>query len=258
MNIITCIILSIITSITFFLNISTSTHIYILNNLLNTKIFTNQIFISSFYLFFIFTILIIFKKKFFSLIKNIITKDKKKTKYYLKYLRIIIIISLIDTIIYYLVPHYSNSLKTLPLSLTILSIIIFLSTNKKGNRKFHELTYFDSLFIGCSTILTFIPSINPLLCNLFFSKLRKINQNNSLIISFLSIIPLLIIKSIPSLIFIIKSQNYYLYFFLTFILSITISIKALKYFKYLYYQNKLYKLSIYIIILTLFLLYWYR
>lgn len=253
MNLISCLILSIITSITFFLNISTSTHIFILNKLFNTKIFNNNLFINFFYFSFIIIIIYNFLK-----INISSSKHSKIKKYYLKYLYIIITISILNIIIYYIIPHFPIALKTTPFNLLILSLIILFSNNKKGIKKLNNITFFDSLFISLSSILTIIPTINPIISNLLFCKIRKINKTTSLKLSFISNIPLLILKAFPSVSYIINNKDYYPLFIIGLILSIFISQNILSYFKDIYNQNKLYKLSIYTSILAIFLIYWYR
>lgn len=258
MNLFKYIILSLVTSITFFLPISQNSHIYLYQNVFNTKIFNDQIVISLLNIPIIATIFILQRKRLFALLKVPFTKKKPLKNNTLKYIIILIIISILNTIIYFCIPHSLKNTKALAISFLILSIFLLLSTNKKGTKKYNEITYFDSLCIGASPLLTFIPSISPLLSNLFLCKIRRVNKKNTLIISLFSNIPILCIKSIPSISFLIINQNMQLLFILSSIISIVISIKTYKYFYHLYEKDKLYKLSFYCLLLAIFILIWYR
>lgn len=258
MNLLKYIVLSLVTSITFFLPISQESHIFLYQNLFNTKIFNDQIAISLFNLPIIATIGIIHNKRLFALLKVPLTKNKILKKNTSKYIKILIITSLLNTILFFLIPHPLKNKKALAISFIISSLFILLATNKKGMKKYNEITYFDSLCIGLSPLLTYIPSISLLLSNLFLCKIRKINKKNTLIISLFSNIPILFIKSIPKINFIINTPSMQLIFLLSCLISISISIKVYKYFQYLYEKDKLYKLSIYCLLLAIFILIWYR
>lgn len=255
------ILISIIGSITNLLPISYSTHIYIFQNLLNTNIFNDNILINSIYISIPLSIIYTYKKdilKYISTpIKYLITKDKTKYKKNILILNYLLITTILSTITYTLVPKISLNIKNIPIYLIILSIIIFFSTNKKNSNK-NIITLKTSIIFGTSNILTFIPTISPLCSNLLVSKLLKYNKSFSLKYSLLSLIPIYIIKSIPILKYLLSNQEYLAYILLTITITTIISIKTINYLKYLYNQNKLYKLSIYLILLSLFLLYWYR
>ena len=256
------IILSIIGSITNLLPISYSTHIFLYQNLFNTKIFNDNLIINSIYISIPLSIIYTYKKdilKYISLpLKSLFIKDKTKYQKQIYSLNHLLITTLLSTIVFSLTPKLSKNIKTIPIYLFILSIIIFLSTNKQGTRKSTELTIKDSLIFSISNITTFIPTISPLCSNLFISRLLKLNKSTSLKYSLLTLIPIYIIKSTPVFKYFLTNDEYLAYTLLTITITTTLSIKIINYLKYLYNSNKLYKLSIYCLLLGIFLLYWYR
>lgn len=262
MNITKYIILSIIDSLLIILPVSYSSHIFILQNTFNTKIFDNFNLNSIFNLSLFLTIIIIYYKnilKFFSsIIKSLFKKNKTQYKTNIKYLKLILISCLINTIIYSLIPHKTYNYKILAISYILTALFLFSSTNKKGERKYTELTYFDSILIGLSSLLTFIPSISPLCATLFICAKQKIVKSTSLKYSFICYLPILLLNSIPGISYIITNQEYLIQIILCIFISIFICYYTYNYFKYIYYTNQLYKLSIYCIILTIFLLFWFR
>ena len=254
------IIISIIGSISNCLPISYQTHIFILNNLLNTNIFTNNNLLNSIYVSIPISIIIIYTKDIYKhlllLIQYPLSKNKEKHKKEKNNIIYIIITSIISTTIITYIPKLPLTIKNTPIYLFILSIIIYISTNKRTAKK--QLLLKDFLLFSISPILNIIPTISPLCSNLFTAKLLKIHKSLSIKLSLLTLIPLYIIKSIPLINFLIINTNYLPYYLLTIIVSIIINIKIINYLKDIYYQNKLYKLSIYTILLGLFLMYWYR
>lgn len=251
------IIISIIGSITNLLPISYQTHIYIYQNLFNTSIFNNNILINSIYISLPLSIIFIYNQDIFKYLTLPIKKVLKhhKTNNVPNLLPFIIVTTL-STIIISFIPKLPLTIKNVPIYLFILSIIIYISHNKYNNK--NNLSIKDSLLISISHIINIIPTISPLCSNLLISKIIKLNKKLTIKLSLLSLIPLYIIKSIPTINYLINNLNYLPYYLLTIIISLIINIKTINYLKDLYYTNKLYKLSIYIIILGIFIIYWYR
>lgn len=262
MNLIKYTILSIISSITNILPISYPTHIYIYQNLFNTKIFNDSNIISILNICLLTTILYLYKKHIFKLIskitKSLIKKEKNEYTKYIKYLKSILLSSSLFTIIYYLIPHLPLILKKLHIYLFITALLIIFSINKKGYKKYYDITYKTAFIIGLSSILTLFPSISPLCALLFICSRCKINKQSSINYSFLCILPIITINSIPGFSFILKNNNYLLEYSISILLSTIFSVHTYKYLKYIYYQNKLYKISIYLIFLALFIIFWFR
>lgn len=262
MSLIKYIILSIINSITNLLPISYTSHIYILQNIFNTKIFDN-IYINSLLNLSLFTAIIImfhkqFIKYFLSLLKSFLNKNKSSFKTKSKYLKLLIISIIINTTIYFFIPHKTYNIKIVAISFILTALFLFSSINKNGNKKYNDITYPDAIIIGLSSLFTFIPTISPLCASLFICSIRKLNKKSTIKYSFFLLLPILLINSIPGITFLFNNQEYLLIYTICFLISVFISCYIYDYFSYIYYENKLYKISIYCILLSIFLLFWFR
>ncbi len=262
MNLIKYIFLSIINSITNLLPISYNSHIIIFQNTFNTKLFDNNYLNSFLNISLFITIILIFHKSIFkymlSIFKSIIDKNKTSYKNKSKYLKCLFISSIISTIIYILIPKKTYNIKIIALSYILTSLILLSSTNKKGTKKYKDITYIDSIIIGLSNIFTIVPTISPLCANLFLCSKRNFDKNTTIKYSFICLLPILLINSAQGIIFIISNQEYILLYSICISISIFISFYIFDFFSYIYYEQKLYKLSIYCFIIAIFLLYWFR
>ncbi len=256
------IIIGILNAIVNILPIAYSLHIFIYQNTFNTKIFNDTNLTSLVNIATLIAIIIINYKLIFKFIVNFIktsTKKKKEIhKKYKKYLKIITISTLLSTIIYLLIPHNITNLKSLAYFYIITAILILFSTNKKGTKSFKELTYKDSILFSLSSFLTLIPTISPLCSNLFISSKLRLNKETSLTLSFLTILPILCINSLNGVRNYIIDTSHILENSIALFLSIFLSIPIYNYLKKLYTKNKLYILSIYCLLLSLFILIWFR
>lgn len=256
------IILSIINSITNLLPISYSSHIYLYQNLFNTKIFNDQHLINFLNLSIIIAIIFIHNKSIINFllktIKRIFKKDKKKFKVKLKFLNYLLISSILSTLINFFTPKIKYNINSIGFGYLLTAFILLLSTNKKGDKKGTDITIKDSILFSFSQILTIIPTISPLCANLFISKKLKFNQKNALKYSFLTILPIYFIKSINSIFYLYSNQEYLIFYIISLIISTIITTIIFNYFYSLYKNNKLYKLSIYCIFLSIFIFYWFR
>ena len=251
MKIIKYLILSIITSITSIFPISYKGHIIFLQNFFNTKIFNYEE-INSFMLF---GVLIVF---IYLIIKEIINKKilKRKKKYLLKFILFIIINYLINIFIYL---KFSNiSFKKIPWIFIILSILlIFIRNKKSNNKKYNEISIKNLLVIIIINIIGLILNLPIFITTLLGCLLCKIETNTSLIYAILISIPLLIIDSYKGIIYVFKTNDI-VYMLISLIIVIIISIFTFNKFKELLINNKLFKISIYLITLALFIMYWFR
>ena len=251
MKIIKYLILSIITSITSIFPISYKGHIIFLQNFFNTKIFNYEE-INSFMLF---GVLIVF---IYLIIKEIINKKilKRKKKYLFKFILFIIINYLINIFIYL---KFSNiSFKKIPWIFIILSILlIFIRNKKSNNKKYNEISIKNLLVIIIINIIGLILNLPIFITTLLGCLLCKIETNTSLIYAILISIPLLIIDSYKGIIYVFKTNDI-VYMLISLIIVIIISIFTFNKFKELLINNKLFKISIYLITLALFIMYWFR
>lgn len=251
MKIIKYLILSIITSITSIFPISYKGHIIFLQNFFNTKIFNYEE-INSFMLFGVLIVFIYF------IIKEIISKKvlKRKKKYLFKFILFIIINYLINIFIYL---KFSNiSFKKIPWIFIILSILlIFIRNNKSNNKKYNEISIKNLFVIIIINILGLILNLPIFITTLLGCLLCKIEINTSLIYAILMSIPLLIIDSYKGIIYVFRTNDS-VYMLISLIIVIIISIFTFNKFKELLINNKLFKISIYLIALALFIMYWFR
>ena len=251
MKIIKYLILSIITSITSIFPISYKGHIIFLQNFFNTKIFNYEE-INSFMLF---GVLIVF---IYLIIKEIINKKilKRKKKYLFKFILFIIINYLINIFIYL---NFSNiSFKKIPWIFIILGILlIFIRNKKSNNKKYNEISIKNLLVIIIINIIGLILNLPIFVTTLLGCLLCKIETNTSLIYAILISIPLLIIDSYKGIIYVFKTNDI-VYMLISLIIVIIISIFTFNKFKELLINNKLFKISIYLITLALFIMYWFR
>ena len=251
MKIIKYLILSIITSITSIFPISYKGHIIFLQNFFNTKIFNYEE-INSFMLFGVLIVFIYF------IIKEIISKKvlKRKKKYLFKFILFIIINYLINIFIYL---KFSNiSFKKIPWIFIILGILlIFIRNNKSNNKKYNEISIKNLFVIIILNILGLILNLPIFITTLLGCLLCKIEINTSLIYAILISIPLLIIDSYKGIIYVFRTNDS-VYMLISLIIVIIISIFTFNKFKELLINNKLFKISIYLITLALFIMYWFR
>lgn len=182
MNIITYIILGIIQGITEPIPVSSSGHIFLFKNLFNTNIFNTLNFeiISNFGSFI--AIFIIFWKDikeliiaFFSYIFKKDTRKKYLTKF--KYALYIIISTIPVGITGFLFKDKLEnlySLKGLAIAFLITALALFIVRNIKGNKNDEDITLKDAIIIGLIQAITIVPGISRsgtvlvacLLCNL--------------------------------------------------------------------------------------------
>ncbi len=253
-------IISILGSITILLPISYKTHLFIYQNLFNTTMFNNNTLNNTIFISIPISIIVIYRK---DILRYLMTPFKlffknKKRKKEISSINFIIISSIISLIVYNLIPNLKLTIKNTPAYLFILSVILLLTNNKNGTKKIKDLSIKDTFIFGISKILTIIPSISPLTCNLISCKLLKLNKTTSIKISLLTLIPIYLSKIIIVIKQIIITENIIPYYLLSILISTIINISIINYLKDIYYNNKLYKLSIYLSLLGMYILYWYR
>lgn len=279
MQIIKYLILSIISSITNTLPISYSSHITLYQNLFNTNTFDNSSLTSLLNISLIIAIIIyltkyilIYFKKAYHLKRTIkeekrknnktsspiLNKQKNLYKNHIKYFKIFFFTSILSSIIYLFIPRNQNNLKLIAISYLLTSLILFGSTNKKGQKEYKDLSYKTAFILSISTILCIIPTLSPLCIYLFILAKLKYNKEVSFNFSLINIIPILLINSTPGLIDFISNQTYLFNNIISIFISSFISFHLLNYLKKIYLENKLYKLSIYCLFLSIFILIWFR
>ena len=251
------ILLSIINTITTILPISNTAHINFLKNIFETNIFNHQ---TSFYITInigiIFSIIYILTKLIY-IDKNILSKLNIKK---IKIFTYITITSLIPITLYYILYKHTSYLQThffikkLTPIFCIINAFILLIANKNINKE-KNIKLSNLIFINIINTLSIIPGISNISLTLLTTKLLKYSKRQSIIITLLTTLFYAIYLFIPQ----ITQLTYPIYsYIISIITTLIISKIFINYLIRLYSNNKLSKISIYLIFLSIFILYWFR
>lgn len=251
------ILLSIINTITTILPISNTAHINFLKNIFETNIFNHQ---ASFYITInigiIFSIIYILTKLIY-IDKNILSKSNIKK---IKIFTYITITSLIPITLYYILYKHTSYLQThffikkLTPIFCIINAFILLIANKNINKE-KNIKLSNLIFINIINTLSIIPGISNISLTLLTTKLLKYSKRQSIIITLLTTLFYAIYLFIPQ----ITQLTYPIYsYIISIITTLIISKIFINYLIRLYSNNKLSKISIYLIFLSIFILYWFR
>ena len=251
------ILLSIINTITTILPISNTAHINFLKNIFETNIFNHQ---TSFYITInigiIFSIIYILTKLIY-IDKNILSKSNIKK---IKIFTYTTITSLIPITLYYILYKHTSHLqsqffiKKLTPIFCIINAFILLIANKNINKE-KNIKLSNLIFINIINSLTIIPGISNISLTLLTTKLLKYSKRQSIIITLLTTLFYAIYLFNPQ----ITQLTYPIYsYIISIITTLIISKIFINYLIRLYSNNKLSKISIYLIFLSIFILYWFR
>ena len=262
------IILGIIQGITEPLPISSSGHIYLFKNIFGTEIFNTLNFeiISNFGSFL--AILFIFRndilhlsKDFFSYI--FIKSTRRSTSDNFMYV-IKIIISTIPACITgllfndYLEANYT-SLKVLAFAFIFTSLILYIVRNIKGNKNDNEITIKDAIIIGLFQSITIIPGISRSGTVLVACLFCKLKRDTALKYTFMLYFPVSIGTMILKVNDLLNLENTLLLPYLCgMIASLVITYFSYKWLSNIVKNGKLYKFSIYCLLLALFIFIYFR
>ena len=231
-------------------------HIFILNEIFNTTIFNDRIFPIFSNIGVVLAFLIYLSNDIFLIIKNnyLYIKSKKKEK--LKYKKIFnysiyFLISLIP------ITYFSNSMKNILISLLISALSLIIFTFKKGTKSIKDITIKNIIFISLIQILINIFNISDLSVILLTCILCNIKKDISLKISLLYYSFISLFSFTLTSFNTFESYLYLPYIIGTIITSLTTYYSILRIHS-LNKKNKLWRLSIYFIILSLFILFWFR
>ncbi len=198
MEFIKYVILGIIQGITEPLPISSSGHLLILRELFNINIFNDLNFeiIANFGSFL--AILLIFWQDIIRLITNffkfIFTKDKEKKKYFadFKYCLLIVIGSIpvgIMGLIFKDQIEAAASVRKVGIALIITAIALLIVKNTKGTKKDYEITYKDAIFIGLFQMIALFPGLSRSGMTLVGCLLCGLSRESSLKYAFMLYFP---------------------------------------------------------------------
>lgn len=263
-NIITYIILGIIQGLTEPLPISSSGHIYLFKNLFNTTIFNSLNFeiISNFGSFI--AIFIIFWKDIKELIIaffGYIFKKENRKKYEQKFkycINVIISTIPVGIIGFIFKDKLENlySINGLAFAFLITALSLFIVRNAKGDKKDYDITIKDAIIIGLFQMITIVPGISRSGTVLVACLLCKLNRETALKYTFILYFPV----SLATMLLGIKdlaNTAELSSLFVPYILGM-LSAGIVTYFSYKWLSNwvkkgKLWKFSIYCLLLAIFI-----
>lgn len=269
MKILTYIILGIIQGLTEPLPISSSGHIFLFKNIFETNIFNTLNFeiISNFGSFI--AIFIIFWKDikdliiaFFSYIfnKNKRKKLEKKFKYC-----IYVIISTIPVGItgFIFKDKLENmySLNGLAIAFLITALALFIVRNIKGNKDDFDITLKDSIIIGLFQAVTIIPGISRSGTVLVACLLCNLKRDTALKYTFILYFPVSVatmILGVSDLTNSVEFSNLIIPYIAGMIAALIVTYFSYKWLSNLVKKGKLWKFSIYCVILSIFVFIYFR
>ena len=245
------------------LPISSSGHLVLLRHIFNTNAFDDLTFeiVLNFASFL--AIVFIFKNDIIRLIKSFFTficnKDKredKRIKEDYKYCWLIVLGSIpagiVGVLLKDLIEEKLGNIKLLGIAFLITALLLFLVRKINGSKKDKDLTVKDALIIGLFQMFALLPGISRSGAVLVGCLARKLDRDTALKYAFMLYLPVSIgsfLLSIPDLIGI--EVNLILPYALGFITSALMTYFASKWFFGIVKKGKLWKFSIYLIILGL-------
>ena len=264
------ILLGVLQGFTEPLPISSSGHLVLFKNLFNTNMLTDVNFeiIVNFGSFI--AILIIFWKDIIRLIKAffgyIFVKEKRK-EYYpdFKYALLIIVGSIPVGVTGILfkdkIEAFSENMMILGTAFLITAFMLFLVRNSKGKKNDYDITYKDAIIIGCMQMISLMPGISRSGATLVGCLLCGLSRSSSLKYAFMLYFPVSVASMGLGVLDLIKEGS-----ISSLLLPYTMGLIAAGIVTYLTYtwmselvkKGKLWKFSIYCLILGIFVLFYFR
>ena len=271
MEILKYIILGIIQGITEPLPISSSGHILIFKNIFNTTMFNDLNFeiIVNFASFL--AILFIFRKDIINLIKGffyyLFKNKEKKAKYKNDFrygLQIIISTIPVGIVGLLLKDKIENVLATpriVGFAFLITALALFLIKNIKGTKDDNDITFKDAILIGLLQAIALFPGISRSGMVLVGCLLRNFKRETALKYTFILYFPVSLASFGLGAIDLLKNNltgNILLPYFIGFICSLIVTYFAYQWLSNIVKKGKLWKFSIYCILMGLFTLIYFR
>lgn len=270
MELLKYIILGIIQGITEPLPISSSGHLLIFRELFNTNMFNDLNFETIVNFGSFLAILLIFWKDIVKLVtsffKYLFSKDKEKKNYLndFKYCLLIIIGSIPVGIIGFIFKDKIESIasvKEVGIALIITAIALFIVKNCNGKKKDNEITYKDAIIIGLFQMAALMPGLSRSGMVLVGCLLCGLNKESSLKYTFMLYFPVSVAAFGLSMVDVINAG-----IDSSLILGYGFGLVAAFIFTYLTYNwlsnivknGKLWKFSIYCLIVSIFVLIYFR
>lgn len=260
MKLIKYIILGIIQGLTEPLPISSSGHIFIIKHLLNVNFINDlnyEIILNAGSMA---SILIIYRRKLFSLIKGFFMYLKSKDEVYMNEFKysLYIIIGVFPVCILglflkdFIERTLSMSFSIVGISFIITGVFLYLVRNKNNNRSSIKLS--DALYIGFVQMIALIPGISRSGSTLIAGLYSGLSREDAFDYSFMLYIPISICTTLLGVIELFNSEIDVIPYVLGFFISLIVSLFTLKWFRNIVRQGKLIYFSVYCIIIGLFIL----
>ncbi len=198
LNIISYIILGIIQGLTEPLPISSSGHVMIISNLINTKIDIELLAILTNFGSLL-AILYLYRKRIITLCKDFfkyLKTGSKETKQSFKYV-ILLIIGTIPAGIFGLIVSATDifdklekNIKFVGVTLLITALLLFLIRNIKGKKDDNKITVKDAIIIGLFQVIALLPGISRSGATIVGGMTRNLKRETAFDFSFLLYIPI--------------------------------------------------------------------
>lgn len=237
------------------LPISSSGHIFIIKQIIDSGLLNDlnfEIIVNTGSLF---AILIIFRKDIFKIIKDfclyIKTKDEKYKSNF-KYSWLIVIgvipVGIIGVLFKDNIEDFLNNIKIVGIAFLVTALFLFLVRNKNGKKNTKDINIIDAIFIGIIQIIAVIPGISRSGSTLIAGMYRNINKSDALKYSFMLYIPISFATLILGIKDLINSSNFsevWIYYLFGFIASFIVTLFSTRWFMDILKKGKLIYFSFY-------------
>ncbi len=270
MNILIYILLGIIQGFTEPLPISSSGHIFLFKNIFNTNMFNDLNFeiVANFGSFI--AILFIFRNDIIDLVKAFFTyifnkkkrsENKAKFKYCLYLIVSTIPVGIVGFLLKDIIEEKLTNLYFLGFAFLLTAFMLFLIRNKNGTKEDKDITLKDAIIIGLFEMITIMPGISRSGTVLVACLLIGMKRKTALKYTFILYFPISVATMLLGVSDLIEAGN--LTTLLTPYLAGLIAACIVTYFTYRWLSNlvekgKLWKFSIYCIVLALFIFIYFR
>lgn len=270
MKIFIYIILGIIQGFTEPLPISSSGHIFLFKNIFNTNMFNDLNFeiVANFGSFL--AILFIFRKEVLDLVSSFckfILKKQERAKYKdkFKYTLCVIIstipVGIVGILLKDVIENKLTNITFLGFAFLFTALILFLIRNKNGNKDDKDITYKDAIIIGLIEMITIMPGISRSGTVLVACLLCGLKRTTALKYTFILYFPISVatmLLGVSDLISMGNINEIILPYSLGMIASLIVTYLTYKWLSEIVKKGKLWKFSIYCLILAIFIFIYFR
>ena len=258
------IILGVLQGFTEPIPVSSSGHIFILKQILDTGILNDLNFEIVVNFGSLLAIMLVYKNDIIALVKNFfayLIKKEQKAKSDYKYAWLVVLgcvpVGIVGFIFKDQIESVLSNIKIVGISFLITSIFLFLVRNIKGVKKDRDLSIKDALVIGCVQIISVIPGISRSGSTLIAALYTGLDRKSALKYSFMLFIPISFGTLILGIKDIIEAGNLsevFIPYFIGFLSSAIVTYFTMKWFIKVVQNGKLIYFSIYTLIVGILVL----